>query len=432
MGVAVWDRVAFTAYRGLAAAVRPLVPFYLDRRVKRGKEDPKRLGERYGHAAVPRPHGPLIWTHGASVGETLAIMPLIERLVGRGFNILLTSGTLTSAGLAARNAPEGVIHQFAPLDVPAFVTRFLDHWRPDLALFAESELWPNLILQTTGRGTPMILVNGRMSETSFQRWSNLKSVPGALLSTIDLCLAQSREDAERFEALGTPRVTTTGNLKFDTPPPSADPREFADLSARLAGRPVMLAASTHRGEEAAILAAHRALRGDHPNLVTIVVPRHPDRGLEVAAAASQENLQAVLRSRGQLPDAATEVYVADTIGELGLFYRLSPIVFMGGSLVKHGGQNPIEPAKLDCAVLHGPHVFNFAEVYAALNQARGAATVADIGSLARSLAVLLDSPETVQRMALAARDTVGKFTGALDRTLAALDPYLIQLRLGRA
>lgn len=431
MGVEVWDRVAFTAYHGLAAAVRPLVPLYLDRRVRRGKEDPKRLGERYGHASVARPDGPLIWAHGASVGETLAIMPLIDRLTERGFNFLLTSGTLTSAGLAARRAPAGVIHQFAPLDVPAFVSRFLDHWQPDLALFAESELWPNLILETTGRGTPMILVNGRMSETSFRRWHNLKSVSGALLSTIDLCLAQSRDDAERFEALGTPRVTTTGNLKFDTPPPPADPREVAALAGRLAGRTILLAASTHRGEEAAVLTAHRALRGDHPNLLTIVVPRHPERGPEVAAAAEHEGLQAVLRSRGHLPDAGTEAYVADTIGELGLFYRLAPIVFMGGSLVKHGGQNPIEPAKLDCAVLHGPHVFNFAEVYSALNQARGAATVADIGSLARSLALLLDNPDTATRMALAARDTVAKFTGALDRTLAAIDPYLIQLRLGR-
>ncbi|ALK08541.1 3-deoxy-D-manno-octulosonic acid transferase [Blastochloris viridis] len=428
----VWNGLAFTAYRGLAAAVRPFVPIYLDRRVRRGKEDPERLSERYGRASAGRPPGPLIWAHGASVGETLSIMPLLDRLTERGFDLLLTSGTLTSARLAARRAPAGVIHQFTPLDVPAFVSRFLNHWQPDLALFAESELWPNLILQTTGRGTPMILVNGRMSEASFRRWHNLKSVPTALLSTIDLCLAQSRDDAERFEALGTPRVTTTGNLKFDTPPPPADPREFAALSAHLAGRTVMLAASTHRGEEQAIFTAHRALREDHPQLFTIVVPRHPERGLEVTAVAEQEGLQALMRSRGHLPDAGTEVYVADTIGELGLFYRLAPIVFMGGSLVKHGGQNPIEPAKLDCAVLHGPHVFNFTEVYAALNQARGAATVADIGSLARSLALLLDNPETARRMALAARDTVGKFTGALDRTLAALDPYLIQLRLGRA
>ncbi|KAA5597261.1 3-deoxy-D-manno-octulosonic acid transferase [Blastochloris sulfoviridis] len=430
MGRPVWSGLALAAYRGLAAGVRPLVPLYLDRRVRRGKEDSERLGERYGNASAARPPGPLIWTHGASVGETLAIMPLLDRLAGRGFNILLTSGTLTSAQLAGRRAPPGVIHQFAPLDVPAYVARFLGHWQPDLALFAESELWPNLIVQTTGRGTPVILVNGRMSETSFQRWSNLRSVSGSLLSRIDLCLAQSREAARRYEALGTPRVSTTGNLKFDTPPPPADAHEVAALAQRIAGRPVVLAASTHPGEESAIYAAHRALRDHSPGLLTIVVPRHPERGAEVAALAEREGLVALQRSRGHLPDQGTGVYVADTIGELGLFYRLAPIVFMGGSLVKRGGQNPIEPAKLECAVLHGPHVFNFAEVYEALDQARGAMAVADVGALARALALLLASPETVRRIALDGRATVEQFTGALERTLAAIDPYLIQLRLG--
>lgn len=416
-------------YAGLTGLGTPLFGALLARRLARGKEDRHRVGERRGFATVERPAGPLVWVHGASVGEALAVLPLIERMRGRGLSVLLTSGTVTAARLLEERMPEGVIHQFAPLDAPAFVRRFLDHWNPDLALLVESELWPNVIAQATERGTPFILVNGRMSPRSFERWRMVRGMAAALLERFDLCLVQDAEDGERLTTLGAPRVVVTGNLKFDVPAPPADPALLAALAQAIQLRPTILAASTHAGEEVAMIAAHRELKHRTPKLLTVVVPRHPERGGEVADIARDAGVPAVMRSRGQLPDRGTEVYIGDTIGELGLFYRLAPIVFMGGSLVRHGGQNPIEPAKLDRAILHGPHVTNFAAIYSQLNRAHGAATVTDAASLTSSLDRLIADPKLVKQMGGAARATVDKLGGALDRTVAAIEPYLVQLGL---
>jgi 3-deoxy-D-manno-octulosonic-acid transferase len=416
-------------YAGLTGLGTPLFGALLARRLARGKEDRHRVGERRGFATVERPAGPLVWVHGASVGEALAVLPLIERMRGRGLSVLLTSGTVTAARLLEERMSEGVIHQFAPLDAPAFVRRFLDRWYPDLALLVESELWPNVIAQATERGTPFILVNGRMSPRSFERWRMVRGMAAALLERFDLCLVQDAEDGERLTTLGAPRVVVTGNLKFDVPAPPADPALLAALAQAIQLRPTILAASTHAGEEVAMIAAHRELKHRTPKLLTVVVPRHPERGGEVADIARDAGVPAVMRSRGQLPDRGTEVYIGDTIGELGLFYRLAPIVFMGGSLVRHGGQNPIEPAKLDRAILHGPHVTNFAAIYSQLNRAHGAATVTDAASLTSSLDRLIADPKLVKQMGGAARATVDKLGGALDRTVAAIEPYLVQLGL---
>ena len=251
-------------------------------------------------------------------------------------------------------------------------------------------------------------------------------------SRLDLCLARTPADAERLGELGAPHVVTTGDLKLDGPAPPADRAKLAALQGAIGGRPLIAAASTHAGEEAAMVEAHQRLRGNFPGLLTMIVPRHPERGDGVADIARAAGLKARLRSRGELPDAATDIYIADTVGELGLVYRLAPIVFIGGSLIRHGGQNPIEPAKLGAAILHGPHVWNFAEIYAALDQARGAETVADADKLTAGLAAMLAQPEQRGRIADAARATVDGLSGALERTLQSLDPYLMQLRLERA
>ncbi len=418
-------------YRRLTRLASPFAGALLATRLQRGKEDPKRVAERRGVASLARPEGPLVWAHGASVGEVLSILPLAERLRSQGFPLLITSGTVTAARLVELRLPAGAQHQFIPLDVPSFVCRFLDYWRPSLALLAESELWPNLIVETTRRGTPLVLVNARLSQRSFERWRLFRGTARDLLSRIDLCLAQSAEDARRLVDLGAPRVHVTGNLKFDVPPPPADPAALAALERATQGRAIMLAASTHSGEEAAVVEAHRQLKRKMPGLLTIIAPRHPERGPEIVDVAQAAGEVPVMRSRGHLPDRGTDIYVADTIGELGLFYRIAPIVFMGGSLVRHGGQNPIEPAKLNCAILYGPHVANFAAVYEQLSRTRGAALVTDAASLARSIALLLDDPELVRKMATAARATVAQLGGAIERTQAAIEPYLIGLRLER-
>ncbi len=416
-------------YRRLSAVAVPLAPALIKRRLKQGKEDPARVGERRGMSAGIRPAGPLIWIHGASVGEVLAAAALIERLRALNMRILLTSGTVTSAAIVAKRFPADIIHQYVPYDSPRYVARFLDHWQPSLALFIESDLWPNLILASAARRLPMVLINGRMSHRSFPRWRRVAGTISALLGRFDICLAQSDADADRFAALGSRNVITTGNLKLDVPAPPADAARLERLMAVTRGRPIIVAASTHPGEEEILLGVHRTLAGYFPSLLTVIVPRHPDRGAAVARLITAAGLHVALRSREELPIATTDIYVADTMGELGLFYRLAPIVFMGGSLVPHGGQNPIEAIKLGASIVHGPHVFNFTDVYEALDRAGGARQADTQEALVRQLGQLLSDPAAREASVAASVGVVEQLGGALERTLAALEPYLLQLRL---
>jgi 3-deoxy-D-manno-octulosonic-acid transferase len=421
--------LALRLYQFASFAAAPIAPRLLARRLERGKEHPTRLAERRGEASQPRPDGPLIWVHGASVGEMLAVVPLIERMRAQGFAVLVTSGTVTSAALAEHRLPAGALHQFIPLDAPRYVGRFLDHWRPDLALFVESDLWPNLILEAGRRRVPMIMVNGRLSERSFSRWRRVPGVIAALLSRFDLCLTQSTADAQRYGELGAPRVISTGNLKLDAPAPPVDDAMLRQIKLAIGLRPVIAAASTHDGEETAIITAHRRLRAKHPALLTVIAPRHPARGAAIADIAKVAGLSAGLRSRGDAPKQNLDIYIADTLGELGLIYRLAPIVFMGGSLVSHGGQNPIEAIRLGAAVMHGPHVWNFADIYRTLDDGQGARSVDDEEALTALLNDWLRNAAARSSVAEAGARIVKQLGGALDRTLAALDPYLIQLRL---
>jgi 3-deoxy-D-manno-octulosonic-acid transferase len=421
---------ALRFYRFAATtAAPPVAARLLAWRLKRGKENPARLAERYGVASRPRPAGPLIWLHGASVGEMLAVIPLIERLRAMNFAVLVTSGTVTSAALAEQRLPAGAVHQFIPLDAPRFVDRFLDHWRPDLALFVESDLWPNLILACADRTIPLILINGRVSERSFSRWSRLPGVIAALLGRFDLCLTQSSADTQRYAQLGAPRISSIGNLKLDVPAAPVDQSALRKLKSIIGERVVIAAASTHPGEETAIVAAHRQLRDKRPSLLTVIAPRHPERGSGIADIARTAGLSVAQRSRGELPNPGVDIFVADTLGELGLIYRLAPIVFMGGSLVSHGGQNPVEAIRLGAAVVHGPNVWNFDEIYATLDEAHGAERIADEAALTACLAAWLAHPASRKAVADAALVAVGRLSGALERTLAALEPYLLQLRL---
>ena len=336
---------------------------------------------------------------------------------------------MTSAAIVAKRFPADIIHQYVPYDSPRYVGRFLDHWRPSLALFIESDLWPNLILSSAARRLPMVLINGRMSQRSFPRWSRMSGTISALLGKFEVCLAQSNLDAERFAALGSRNVVTTGNLKLDVPAPPADAAKLERLMSVTRGRPIIVAASTHPGEEEILIEAHRTLAGFFPSLLTVIVPRHADRGEAIARTIAASGLHAGLRSREELPTAATDIYVADTMGELGLFYRLSPVVFMGGSLVPHGGQNPIEAIKLGASIVRGPHVFNFTDVYEALDRAGGARQADTLEALVKQLGQLLADPAARDVSLAASTRVVEQLGGALERTLTALEPYLLQLRI---
>jgi len=419
-------------YRGATVAAGPLIGLYLRRRRARGKEDPARFGERFGVAGRARPEGPLLWAHAASVGESVSALPLIERLLARRADLsaLVTTGTVTSARLMAERLPARAIHQFAPIDRPDAVARFFDHWRPDLALWIESEFWPNLMAEAWRRGVPAALVNARMSERSFSRWRRMRGLIAPLLAGFEVCLAQNEAEAARLRALGARRVETPGNIKAAAAPLPADAAALAALRAATAGRPLWLAASTHPGEEAMVAEAHRAIAEAHPGLLTIVAPRHPERGPAVAEIFAAAGLAVARRAAGEPIAPETAVYVADTLGELGLFYRLAEVVFVGGSLIPHGGHNLLEPARLGCALIHGPHMMNFLDDARTFADREAAERVSDAAALARAArALLADSAMRRRRMDAAGRiaaeggRVIERIEGALAPLLDRLAPF---------
>ncbi len=421
--------MTYSLYRGLTMLLGPLLVWHLRRRLARGKEDPARFGERLGVAGRPRPAGKLVWVHGASVGEMVSVLPLIERLLQRDpyLHVLVTSGTVTSARIMADRLPARALHQYIPVDRPAGVTTFLDHWRPDLAIWVESELWPNLIHQARARGMAMALVNARMSERSFRRWRRLPLLIKPLLQSFQFCIAQSAPDAGRLATLGAHNVTFHGNLKAASPPLPTDPRDLHTLKTAIARRPRWLAASTHPGEEVMVAAAHGQLSEHFPDLLTLLVPRHAERGDAIAAELTDMGFTVAQRSRGQVIGADTQIYLGDSMGEMGLYYRLAGIVFVGGSLVEHGGQNPLEAARLDSALLFGPHMFNFTEQVAAMTRTGGAHLVTDGETLGDQVAALLGEEGEVRRRAAAeaaaeAADDGREVVSAILRQIAPLLP----------
>lgn len=413
-------------YRGLTGLAGPAVRLYLDHRRRRGKEDPARRNERLGRPALSRPEGPLVWVHGASVGEANSAVILIEKLLAEapGAYVLLTTGTVTSAQIIAGRLPGHAFHQFAPVDLPDAVDGFLDHWRPDAVLWMESELWPNQLAELQRRAVPAALVNARMSARSFRRWRRLPRSAAKLLAAFGQVLAQSPDDGERLAELGAQNVGCFGNLKFSAAPPAADPAALADLTAAVGDRPLWLFASTHPGEEALAAAAHRRLAADLPDLLTVVAPRHANRGAEIAQELAGLGLAAARRALGAVPDAACGIYLADTMGELGLFCRLAPVVAMGGSFVPHGGQNPVEPAQLGAAVLYGPHMFNFSEITQRLEAAGGALRLTDGEALAPALAGLLTDPAARAPLVDGAARVTEANRRIVDDVLTALRPML--------
>jgi 3-deoxy-D-manno-octulosonic-acid transferase len=377
-------------YEGLMTIGAPAIELLLSKRVKRGKEDPARLPERRGIAGLPRPPGPLIWLHAASVGESMAALALIERLLEHtpDRHVLVTTGTVTSAALMADRLPERALHQFVPVDRPAWVDRFLDHWRPDLLVIMESEFWPGQISRTKARDIPIVLVNARMSARSFSRWEKAKGAAATLFSRVDLVLATNPEQAARFSTLGAPNVHVAGNLKRAARPLPLDTDKAAALEVRSGQRPLWFAASTHAGEDAPVLDAHLALRDDRADLLTIIAPRHPHRGAEIAALAADRGLTAARRSQDQPIEPGTDIYIADTLGEMALFFHLAPIVFVAGSLVPVGGHNPIEPAHFDTAIILGPLMSKNQEIASEMIAGDAVAPLTSAEDLAPSLAAL--------------------------------------------
>ncbi|WP_075995700.1 3-deoxy-D-manno-octulosonic acid transferase [Salaquimonas pukyongi] len=424
-------RLTLGGYRRFGRLIYPFMGPFLALRARRGKEDRARRYERYGYPSTERPAGPLVWFHAASVGESMAVLALIERVHAHGVHAVMTTGTVTSAKVVAKRLPRGAFHQYVPLDLEQAVNRFLDHWKPDLAVFTESEIWPTCIERLRHRRIPHVLVNARMSDKSYARWKNAPQVASALFESFSHVIAQSSLDAERYRKLGARPVVISGNLKVDTKELPYDEAELRRVAGHLTGRPAFIAASTHRGEEQILLDVFKRLKPAFPQLLLILVPRHPERGDEIEALAQGLSLDVARRSRKEAIRAITDVYLGDTIGEMGLYLRMAPIVYMGRSLAGYGGQNPLEPAAIGNAILSGKHVTNFRDSYRSLLSRKAVRLVEDGDMLAANLEFLLSNPDECERMIQAAQDTVRDMRGALDRTIDVLDSYVFPLTVKR-
>jgi 3-deoxy-D-manno-octulosonic-acid transferase len=415
-------------YRLLTRLLQPLAPWVLEQRARRGKEDPARLGERLGQAGIVRPDGPLVWLHAISVGESLSLLPVIDRLRRQrpDLSVLVTTGTMTSARMMAQRLPEGVIHQYAPVDTPDAVARFLDHWQPGLAMLVESELWPNLILHTRERDIPLMLASARITEDSAAGWKKRPAAARELLEAFSCILPQDEASARRLRDLGG-RVDGQVNLKLVGAPLPFDRKEFDRLSQAIGDRSVVVLASTHEGEEAALVARLKAL---DPLPFVIVVPRHPERAGTIAADMAALGLTVALRSRDEMPGADTAVYLADTLNEMGLFLRLAEVVVLGGSFgpligrAPVGGHNPLEPARLARPTLTGPDMSNWTVIAGQMAARGGLEIVTDIGALAPRVAALLADPDRARQSGRQAEQAAGSADGELDRLWDAMTPLL--------
>jgi 3-deoxy-D-manno-octulosonic-acid transferase len=415
--------VPLALYAAATGLLEPLAPALLRSRARAGREDPARLNERLGRPTTARPDGPLIWLHGVSVGESLSLLPLIEALKARSSpaNLLVTSGTVTSAALLAQRLPKGVIHQFAPVDSPGAAARFLDHWRPSAALFVESELWPNLILGAKARGVRLALLSARMTQASAEGWARAPTSARALLNAFHLIMPQDQATADRLGKLGA-RLGPQLNLKLAGPAPPVNENLLATLRPAIGRRKVVLAASTHPGEEPLIAQAVRAAAAD---ALLIVAPRHPDRGPQVDAELKGLGFDMARRAAGEPLAARTTAYVADTLGELGTLIAVSDVVVMGGSFVEGiGGHNPLEPARHGAAIVTGPHAFNARDVYAEMFDEVAAIEAADSEALTRHVRGLLTYPLIARRTGEAAQAYANRQGAALEAAMRLLEPLL--------
>ncbi len=410
-------RILAASWATAATLLNPALRLNLRLRAAKGKEVTERLPERFGIDPTTRPDGPLVWMHAASVGETMSVLPVLTAL-RRRTNVLLTTGTVTSQALLDQRLPgdDSVLHRFAPLDVPRWVNRFLDHWRPDAACFIESELWPNQIAACRVRGIKLMLMNARMSESSFRQWQRVPRFARRVVGAFSIIQARGEMDAERLRVLGGRRVDSVGDLKFGAPPLPVDFDELERLQGLLADRPVWIAASTHPGEEDRIVTVHRMVSQPHPDLLTIIAPRHPERGPALSSA-----IGAPRRGAGEDPPAKGGIWIADTMGELGLLYRLAQIAFVGRSLIPPGGgQNPLEPARLGCAVSVGPFTANFEDHIALLRAADGLAIVAGEAELARFVCAMIENPKRRAGIADRAKATILRQMDLPERSAEAL------------
>jgi len=421
-------KLILSLYRLTALLLRPLVPLYLGIRLLRGKEERGRWRERLGRASRARPQGALIWFHAASVGETMALMPIIERILAMPIHVLLTTGTVASATLVNEHFGNRLVHQYAPLDFSGYLWRFLNFWRPDLCLVCESEIWPMRIECLARAHIPQLILNAHLSEKSYLRWHRRRALAQNIFARFDGIICQTEEDARRYRALGASHVSVAGNLKADVVLP-ARPEDVRRYKQAIGERPSWAAISTHEGEELMAAQVHKLLRKRYPDLLTIIVPRHIERVAAIAEGLKDYHFNFVRKSQHQLPSDETDILLGDTVGEMGFYLKLTQIAFVGKSLTAEGGHNPIEPALTGAAILSGPNIQNFKESYQKLLEREAVHLVDDATMLAGYVHHLLERPEVRHRMIDAGRQTALKMSGACARSFVLIEPFLQPLTL---
>ena len=413
-------------YNTLITVLYPLViQRYVEKRKQKGKEDVARFNERLGRPKMPRPEGKLFWLHGASVGESISMLPLINRILETypDSHVMVTTGTVTSADVMQKRLPERAFHQFIPIDNPIFTTRFVKHWHPDVALWFESEFWPAVLSSIKRKNIPLILINGRISNKTFKRWQQFDFICKELLACFDLCLGQSEEDAYRLKVLGAKETICLGNLKYAGLPLPIDEKAKKEILDQIKKRPFWLASSTHNDEELRIAKVHKRLKEQFPDLLTIIAPRHPNRGEEIASEIAKLDLTTALRSNGDKITPKTDIYIANTIGEMGLWYDIANIVFIGGSLVPHGGQNFIEPSRVRDAVIVGPHMHNFTDAMNRAKKADAIIQVSDTTELEEMVRELLSNESLLEAKRSLAYNWAVSETKVLDGIMDKIKAY---------
>ncbi|MBR2922599.1 MAG: 3-deoxy-D-manno-octulosonic acid transferase [Alphaproteobacteria bacterium] len=413
-------------YNALITILYPLViKGYINKRKQIGKEDVARFNERIGRPKLPRPEGKLFWLHGASVGESVSMLPLINKILETypDSHVMVTTGTVTSADVMQKRLPERAFHQFIPIDNPIFTTRFVKYWHPDVALWFESEFWPAVLTSIKRKNIPLILINGRISNKTFKRWQQFDFICKELLSCFSMCLGQSEEDAYRLRVLGAKETTCLGNLKYAGLPLPVDENNKKEILKQIGDRKLWIASSTHDDEEMRIAKVHKRLKEKYSDLLTIIVPRHPNRGQEIADGIKDLELSTALRSKGEKINKNTDIYIADTIGEVGLWYDIAKIVFIGGSLIPHGGQNFIEPSRVRDAVIVGPHMHNFSDAMSRAKKADAVMQISDTLELQELLEQLFDNDQLLEAKCSLAYNWATSETKVLDGIVDKIKTY---------
>ena len=425
---------AFWLYKKTMTLGTPFIKAMLKSRLREGKEDPDRINERMGVPSLPRPHGPLIWIHVASVGEAQSVLRLINLILDQNqqLNILVTSVTRTSATLLADKLPSRAFHQYAPVDHPAWIRAFLDYWHPNVALWVESELWPVMLKHIKKRHIPAALLNAHMSPNSFKNWNRAPALLREMLSGFLVILAQSTQDAEFYAHFSPHSVVATDNIKYAARPLAYNEQDYAALKSAIGARPVWLYASTHDGEEELAARVHKQVAEKFPNLLTIIAPRHPERRHDIAAQLARENVAHTARgTEKNLPSNSDQVYIVDTMGELGLMYKLAPMAIVGRCFSKDGGggHNPIEPALLDCAVLHGPAIQNMQELYDQMDDAGAALKIDDGSKVADTIIRLMSDRQALEKLTVTGKDFAAQKAGVMSRILDEIEPVFLEAHL---